>query len=387
MSPQIETSIIINPLGYSSAEVFKSVTEGKSGLKALNYSEHTVYASCFSNEQKYCLRWICPIERANRFEQLLWVTTNEILDRSSITLNDKTLFIISTTKGGIEEIDARPPDALIIHASVAKVMKRILSYNDGRVGERTPFYVISNACISGLSAMIAGKRFLENGFDYVVVVGVDTVNDFVISGFNSLLALSDRPCRPFDRTRNGINLGEGAAAIVMTNNDRCDNDRAKIYLTGGAITNDANHISGPSRTGDELAEAIKMSIVESGRGMSFDFLSAHGTATIYNDEMESRAFTTAGVANLPVHSLKPYVGHTLGAAGILESAICIESLINDVLIPSRGYSENGTSNYLNIQTQLEHRAITRCIKTMSGFGGCNAVICLDKNPINNEQEL
>jgi 3-oxoacyl-[acyl-carrier-protein] synthase-1 len=381
MSPEVESYTIIHPLGFSVNDVFGSIVKQRSGLRKIRKSflENTVYAACFSDEQNHRLKFSCPFEGWNRFEQLIWISGKEVLDKSAIMPNDRILFIVSTTKGGIEEIETGSGD-LSIHLSVKKVIDKLSGIFRKRVGERTSFYIISNACISGLSAMIAGKRFLETqNYDYVIIIGADTVNDFVLSGFNSLFALSDRPCRPFDKTRNGINLGEGAAAIVLRNNRHDDRDftAGKIYFTGGATTNDANHISGPSRTGKELAEAIKRTAHEANE-VKFDFLSAHGTATIYNDEMESKAFAEAGIANVPIHSLKPYTGHTLGAAGVLESVICIESLVNNILIPSLGYSENGTSNELNIQTKPEKKKLTRFIKTMSGFGGCNAAVCFEK---------
>jgi 3-oxoacyl-[acyl-carrier-protein] synthase-1 len=381
MPLEVESYTVIHPLGFSAGEVFGSIVAQTTGLKEIrrSYLEKPVYAACFSDEQNRRLKQACPSEGWNRFEQLVWMSGKEALEKSTVTHSDRTLFIVATTKGGIEEIDTGHGD-LNIHLSVKKVIEQLSATFAGRVGETMRFYTVSSACISGLSAIIAAKRFLEaRTCDCAVIIGADTVNDFVLSGFNSLFALADRPCRPFDKARNGICLGEGAAAIVLRNNSYGDRDSAagKVYLTGGAVTNDAGHISAPSRTGKELAEAIKRTVSEA-NAREFDFLSAHGTATVYNDEMESRAFAEAGMLHIPVHSLKPYTGHTLGAAGVLESAICIESLVNGILIPSPGYAENGTGNRLNIQTKLEYREMTRFIKTMSGFGGCNAAVCFEK---------
>src|SRR5690606_27009835 len=115
------------------------------------------------------------------------------------------------------------------------------------------------------------------------------ITQFILSGFQSFHAVSQEPCRPFDARRNGINLGEAAATVILSTDPPGDG-RPVIKCTGGAITNDANHISGPSRTGEELAQAIGAAIAEAGIDKSeIDFISAHGTATIYNDDMESKA--------------------------------------------------------------------------------------------------
>jgi 3-oxoacyl-[acyl-carrier-protein] synthase-1 len=122
-----------------------------------------------------------------------------------------------------------------------------------------------------------------------------------------------------------------------------------IKVLGGSVSNDANHISGPSRTGEELAFAINSALKDAGKQASdIDFISAHGTATVFNDEMEANAITIAGLQNVPLNSLKGNYGHTLGAAGLIESIISIQSLKQGLVLPTYGYQENGVTNAVNV---------------------------------------
>ena len=366
----VKSYSVVHPLGFTATEVFNAITEGKTALKKVQrpYLSTPVYAALFTEEQNSKIDTLCKHKNFSRFEKLLWLSAYNAIKDAGLSLNSKVLFVIATTKGNIEEIGHAENENLLIAPSVKKVIDSLLP--------GSPFITISNACISGLSAIIMAKRYMEVfDYDYTVVIGADMINDFVLSGFNSLYALSDNICRPFDKNRNGINLGEGAAAIVLEKQNEII--PRNVYITGGAVTNDANHISGPSRTGMELAEAIKKAVQES-HISKFDFISAHGTATLYNDEMESKAFNEMNFNTIPLHSLKPYIGHTLGGAGVIESVICMESIKNNVLIPSKNFAEQGTTYKLNVQTEIERKELFTCIKTMSGFGGCNATICIEK---------
>jgi 3-oxoacyl-[acyl-carrier-protein] synthase-1 len=210
-----------------------------------------------------------------------------------------------------------------------------------------------------------------------VVAGADLITQFVLSGFQSFHAVSDTPCKPFDAGRNGITLGEAAATIVLSTVKPPSKD--SIQLSGGAVSNDANHISGPSRTGQELHHAIEAAVKEAGIDKaSIDFISAHGTATVYNDEMEAKAITLSGLQQVPVNSLKGYYGHTLGAAGLIESVACVHSLQEDVILPTPGFEKPGTTQPLHVNDALQTGTYRHCLKTASGFGGCNAAIVLQK---------
>jgi 3-oxoacyl-[acyl-carrier-protein] synthase-1 len=369
---------MITPLGFSSADTFENMLRGESGLIEISSPawDFSTWASIFTaNQLKHLEEVVLPIA-STRFERLLFFPINKVIDEFGIDAKSSaTLFMFATTKGNIELIGNENilPDQLSLYASAQKLSRYF--------GNPNKPIVVSNACISGLAAQITAMQLLRSGaYDTIILAGADTVNPFVLEGFNSFQALSPDPCRPFDCDRQGINIGEGGAAMVLSTKISGNELREPIQLTGGAITNDANHISGPSRTGFELAKAAEFAINESGiNPEDIDFVSAHGTATLYNDEMEAKALNICGLSTKPTHSLKGYLGHTLGVAGLIESIICLHSLRRNVIIASKGFENPGTSESISIIRQNHYQPLSRCIKTMAGFGGCNAAICYSKS--------
>lgn len=368
---------LVTPLGFSSVDTFENLLKGESGLKELSSGtcDFSTWASYFSDSQEKMLaEMVMPIA-TTRFERLLFFPLKKVIEECGIdTQSSKTLFVFATTKGNIELIGQEniTSSQLSLFASAIKISRCF--------GNPNKPLVISNACISGLAVQITAMQFLQSGYyDTIILGGADTVNSFVLEGFNSLKALSPEPCRPFDRDRQGINIGEGGAAMVLSTKNSGYGSCEPIELTGGAITNDANHISGPSRTGHELAMAAEFAMNQSGIiPEDIDFVSAHGTGTLYNDEMEAKALNICRLAGKPTHSLKGYFGHTLGVAGLIETIVCMHSLRRNVLIASKGFENPGTSESINIIKQNQYQPLSRCIKTMAGFGGCNAAICYSK---------
>ncbi len=309
-------------------------------------------------------------QQLSPFEQLAAYSASRAIEESEILRGSTdTVFILATTKGNIELLDTVPDDRLLLHNSAKCIAAHL--------GITTTPVVISHACVSGVIALQHAARLLRSGqYKHAVVTGADRFSRFVLSGFRSFQAISDEPCRPFDAARKGITLGEGAGTIVLTTQKT---DHAQAQILSGATSNDANHISGPSRTGEELASAISRAVKAAGiKPAQIDMISAHGTATLYNDEMEAKAFDLAGLIHAPVHSFKGYIGHTLGAAGMLESIMILESMKHQMLIPSAGFEDLGVPKALNVTRSLQPAAISYALKTASGFGGCNAVIIWKK---------
>ncbi|MCF8258035.1 MAG: beta-ketoacyl synthase, partial [Flavobacteriales bacterium] len=233
--------------------------------------------------------------------------------------------------------------------------------------------VLSNACISGVEGIVTAARMIRSGeVRHVMVLGGDIVSQFTLAGFSSLKAMADGPCRPYDAQRTGINLGEAAAGLVLSSSKDLFKGTCMEYL-GGAVTNDANHISGPSRTGEGLYRSISRTLKESGvDAADVAYVNAHGTGTSFNDEMESIALERAGLSSVPMNSLKGYIGHTLGAAGVIETLIGLESMKQGKLLPSLGYSEHGVTRPMNVITEQRPFPEGVFLKTASGFGGGNA---------------
>ena len=150
-------------------------------------------------------------------------------------------------------------------------------------------------------------------------------------------------------------------------------------ITGDASANDANHISGPSRTGEGLYISIQNALKEAKlNNDQIDYITAHGTATPYNDEMEAIAFNRAGLQDVPVNSLKGYYGHTLGASALIETLIAKHCLVHNELFASLGFEALGVSESINVIAKNSKKEIKRVLKTASGFGGCNVALIIEK---------
>ncbi len=371
---------IISPLGFNSKHNWEALLLNKSGIELQNkesISLKNFYSALFNDFQLETVSE--KIENPDIYTKLEKLFIYSILDASSKCNIDpkssKTLFLFSSTKGNIDLLESNKNSKLFPEKIKLSVMaKAVTTYFKN---QNEPI-VVSNACISGVLSIIIASSYIKAGiYDHVIVTGGDIISEFTISGFQSLYALSKGFCKPFDQERDGINLGEAAATIILSS-DKIDNKN--IEINGGATSNDANHISGPSKTGDGLSLSIKKSLKYSNfLNSEIDYISGHGTATIYNDEMEAKALHLSNLETTPINSLKGYFGHTLGAAGILETIVSMHSIKNQMLILTKGYRDHGVSLPLNIIKQNKIAKVNNCLKTASGFGGCNASLIFSLN--------
>lgn len=371
---------IISSLGHTTDENLQHLTQGESGIKLCTdpaFSIFPFYTSRIDYER--LLGDFKNFGNGNpytKLEKMLILSVSEALKQCEIDPSSpRTLMILSSTKGNIDLLD-EPLGFDRERIYLWKLAQIIGEYFQCR---NTPL-IISNACISGLMAILVGKRLIEDGsYDHVIVSGADLVTHFVVSGFQSFKAVSPDPCKPFDIMRDGITLGEAAGTIILGKETQ-GSDISPVKITGGASSNDANHISGPSRTGDGLFLALRKAMTEAGlTAEDIGHISAHGTATVFNDEMESRAFGLAGLTNVPVNSLKGYWGHTLGAAGIIEAIAGIHSMKNNYLIKTLGFNTLGVPVGINVICDFRGYKQKNFLKTASGFGGCNAAVIFEKS--------
>jgi 3-oxoacyl-(acyl-carrier-protein) synthase len=362
---------MITALGHSSEEVLSAIVDGRIGCREI--SSPDLWGKPFT-AGKIDRERVPEIPGYTLLERMLIKVVGDVVEHSGIdTAARDTGLVIASTKGNIE----------LLSGAGVNDQRVFLGEMAARVAARCGFanspVVISNACISGVSAMIVAARLIREGaYRNVVVAGGDILTRFVVTGFEAFKSVSDSVCRPYDEARNGLTLGEGCGAVLLT----ADIDKAiapHIEVAGGAIAGDANHISGPSRTGDGLCFAIRGAMAEADISASeVGFVNGHGTGTVYNDEMESKAFALAGLDGVPVNGLKPYFGHTLGAAGVVETMVSAHALRTGTIYGTPGFERTGTPMPLDVSPRHRTTDAAACVKTASGFGGCNASIVLRK---------
>lgn len=366
---------IVSPLGWTSEENWLAVANGESGLQFHNdlFQLPEPFFGSYLNEQELedRFRQISRDQHFTKCEKMAILSVADAVACAGIdAASPEVIFVISTTKGNVELLEN-----LAGFEENRPYLWRMAQVISQFFGNKNAPIVVSNACISGCAAQITADRLLSAGrYHYAVVLGVDCLSKFVVSGFQSFKALSPELCRPFDAERTGLNLGEAAATIVYSAAPIAD---APVFVAG-ALCNDANHISAPSRTAEGLVKAMKQTFeqIEDFDTQQIAFVSAHGTATRYNDDMESVAMERAGLQQLPINSLKGYFGHTLGAAGVLETIISVRELRAQKILPTRGCQTPGTVAQLNVVTQFANTDKSLFVKIISGFGGSNAVMCV-----------
>ena len=349
---------ILSPLGATPAENFAAVCRGESALQRYEgmFGVREPFVASLMDRE----RWTVP--GRTFFDSLVIEAARRAVEAAGIDASSpRTAFVLSTIKGNIEYIDSQD-------VTLSTSARRLAD----AFGNPNPAVVVSNACISGLAALLQGRRMLlGGGYDHVVVVGAEVQSRFIVTGFQSLKALSEAPCKPFDAARDGLNLGEAAAAVVLGFGEE------GWELVDGAVRNDANHISGPSRTGEGSYKALRY-VLKHTSPEELAFVNVHGTSTLYNDEMEAIAIDRAGLLDVPVNALKGTFGHTMGAAGILESILSMHAVDAGLVLPTRGFSELGVSRPVRVSAVAGRTGKQAFVKLLSGFGGVNGALLFRK---------
>lgn len=306
----------------------------------------------------------------HRVQRLLDLCLNAMLVEVALQPNERWLLVLASTKGHI--------DALEHGDATASALPLLGEHMRQRCGRTEPPVVISLACASGTAALIHACTAIEQGHcDHALVVGIDVLSRFVLDGFASLYALDAVPCRPFDEKRAGTSLGEACAGVVASR-DKGRIPRVIGRWMAGAIAHDANHISGPSRTGEGLLRAVQTALRQTSLSPSdISVINAHGTGTPYNDAMESIAFQRCGLSDAPLSGYKGWFGHTLGAAGLLETIIALHALREGVVLRTEGLGQMGVPGKVNVLSADERTTGSVLLKTSSGFGGCNAAVIIE----------
>lgn len=286
--------------------------------------------------------------------------------------------LTATTKGGIDSLERRrrglwAPEADLLAGEMPRLVGR-------RFGLVAAGFNVNAACASSTIALARGGAMIAAGAtEAVLVVCADLVSEFVFSGFSALKGLSPEPCRPFDRRRDGLTLGEGGAALLLMAAERARREgRTPLAtLSGWGVAADAFHVTAPARDGGGLIQAVQAALRRAGRQPAeVAAISAHGTGTVYNDAMELTAFAALFEGRpLPLHSVKGAIGHTLGAAGGIEAALALRSLAHGVIPPTVGCGDPETAAVSDRPLPFAGELL---LSTNSGFGGINAALLLEK---------
>jgi 3-oxoacyl-(acyl-carrier-protein) synthase len=269
-------------------------------------------------------------------------------------------------------------------------MARARSYSVARVaasvgehlGIHGPICAVPVACASGAMAIALGANMLLDGsVPMVLAGGTDALCPFTVSGFNSLQSLDKEPCRPFDKSRKGLNIGEGAAVLVLETlaSAQARGARVLAVLRGWAMGNDASHPTAPHKHGLGLAHCIKVAMEMAGAGVDdIAYVNAHGTGTPLNDIAEAGAYEVAfrdRTHPVPVSSTKSYFGHCLGAAGSIEAAITIATIRSGLILPTLRLTDPVDSTPVDwVKNAVREQPVPTAMSVSVGFGGSNTVL-------------
>ncbi|MBJ6748726.1 beta-ketoacyl-[acyl-carrier-protein] synthase family protein [Geomonas anaerohicana] len=289
--------------------------------------------------------------------------------------------LLASTKGPVDLMERLQRGEAVDPAELP--MERVLSRVAGRCGTTGPALNVNAACASSTLALARAAQLIALGrCEAALVICLDLVSEFVFSGFSALQALSPTRCRPFDRNRDGLTLGEGGAALLLMSRERARREERKVLgvVAGWGAANDATHITAPARDACGLIQTVRQALARA--GLTTDAIaavSAHGTATPYNDQMEMTALRALFPGrNLPVHSVKGAIGHTLGAAGGIEAALALKCLEAGVLPPTVGLIEPDPEGVGLVSDAAQDIRGDFVLSTNSGFGGVNAAVILGR---------
>jgi 3-oxoacyl-[acyl-carrier-protein] synthase II len=297
---------------------------------------------------------------------------------SGIIPNDAFL-ILATTVGEIDLLEKSVLQANIDPAEskltnfLKKVKELAKIKGDGML--------VSCACASSSTAIAQAARMIGGGkVDCVLVVAADAVTEFVFSGFSSLMALDKDKARPFDKNRSGLSLGEAAGFILLMSQSRAKKEKRNILaqVSGWGLSCDANHMTGPTRDGSGLSQAIHKALKQTGiLPSAVGGISSHGTGTLYNDSMELKAFKNIFKdLPIPIYSIKGAIGHTLGAAGLIEVIVALKAHQEKTIPGTVGLKDVDDEAVGNLSNRAQKLKKDMILSNNCGFGGINSVLLL-----------
>jgi 3-oxoacyl-[acyl-carrier-protein] synthase II len=393
---------IVTSLGSGVPVTAAALKQGLPNIKKLTSFDVAAHKTFYGGEvEDLVLDGVAAVGMDTRFwdraSRLLYVASAQALESAGVVATReaplRTSFVVGTTLGGMRagqavhramltenDVDlqlGRVGDALACH-QLAHVSKAL-----NIIGETL---VLNNACASGLSAIgLAYERLRMGGDDFIIAGGYEVMSDFTHAGFNVLQLVTSDACRPFDKGRTGLVLGEGAGVLVLETLGRAKARGASILaeVIGYGQASDAYHLTKPDPESGGASRAIRMAIEEAGiTSDEIDYVNVHGTGTPSNDVMEAKALKIALGAHadkVPVSSTKPFMGHLLGAAGAVETIVSVIAIREQVAPASLNLRDQDPKCALNIVTgEARSLKVDVVLSNSFGFGGSNAAILLRK---------
>lgn len=379
---------IVSALGIGVGQNLMAIRDGKSGISPEPSILKTIHKIpvgelLLTNEELHGLAGIPASEHLSRTALLGILAVREALGNSAVDSSKRVGLVSSTSVGGMdltehffEEFvvnenagrlrDVRMHDC----AASTDAIRRYCGIN----GYST---TVSTACSSAANAVITGAKLLRHNIvDAVAVGGTDVLSAFTLNGFKSLMILDENPCRPFDQTRAGLNLGEGAGYVVLQREE--DADSYYCHLAGYANRNDAHHQTASSQEGDGAYLAMKAALEMAGLASdAVDYINAHGTGTSNNDASESRAFIRLfGDIVPPFSSTKAFTGHTLAAAGGIEAVLSVLAISEGIIYPNLNF-RSSIEDYglVPVSRFKDNEKISNVLSNSFGFGGnCSSLL-------------
>lgn len=411
---------IICAIGNDCNEVYKNLREGQSGIGQMQYltSVHNslpVGEVKKSNDEMARLLGIEPSERLSRTSLMGAISVRQALADAGLTteqLAGKRVALISgTTVGGMDVTERfyermKSGDAPLQGVSldndcghsteeIAEFAGLTSTDANGDLTCKLQTTTISTACSSALNAIILGAEMLKNDeADIVIAGGSEALTRFHLNGFNTLMILDSERCRPFDDTRAGLNLGEGAAFVVLVkHDDKTPSNQAKAYVAGYGNRCDAFHQTASSDNGEGAYLAMKDALDMSGlRASDIQYVNAHGTGTPNNDLSESQALKRVFGDILPeISSTKSFTGHTTSASGSIETVICLLAMQHGFTPANLGWKnqiDGGITPTLGTDLAKQGCSLRHVLCNSFGFGGNDSSLIVSRDlPCTNETTL
>lgn len=393
MSVRITSIGIVSAIGLNVAENLHALENGKSGIGPIQYLDQKgdyLVGEVKSSDEELRKNLNVPSLPVSRTSLLGLAAAREAWGQNKHSSKLRTGIISATSVGGMDQTEHFYRDYLDHNNPDFQVLK---CHDSGNTTERIAaelgisgyINTLSTACSSGANAIMLGARLIEQGkLDRVLVGGMDALTRFTLNGFRSLMIYDDQWCRPFDESRSGLNLGEGAAFLLLESDKSVDfsGNETICCLSGWANAADAYHQTASSPDGKGATLAIQKAIELSGlSALDISYINAHGTGTKNNDLSESVALFTIFGDNLPdFSSTKPYTGHTLAAAGVIEAVFSVLAIQNKIIFPNLNYrfpiKETGLVPVTEFQSG---QPVMSVLSNSFGFGGNNSSLVFSVN--------